>query len=214
MEWWRSMHFREYYIFKRNNNKIIWKFNGFQLWVIFPFRFRHNDETRIIRRVLYVKQELLTLPQHQWMLPVLIGFVFLIFGFLCVVCRSLFVLLSFFFWPLYCLSFFNLRLLMTPLVSFGHCIVCPSSTYGFWWPLWYLLAIVLSVLLQLTASDDPFGIFWPLYCLSFFNSRLLMTSLVSFGHCVVCPSSIYGFWWPSDDPFGIFKLFLDCISWR
>ena len=155
MEWWRSMHFREYYIFKRNNNKIIWKFNGFQLWVIFPFEFRHNDETRIIRRVLYVKQELLTLPQHQWMLPVLIGFVFLIFGFLCVVCRSLFVLLSFFFWPLYCLSFFNLRLLMTPLVSFGHCIVYLSSTHGFWWPLWYLLAIVLSVLLQSTASDDP-----------------------------------------------------------
>jgi hypothetical protein len=69
-------------------------------------------------------------------------------------CISLFVLLSFFFWPLYCLSFFNLRLLMTPLVSFGHCIVCPSSTYGFWWPLWYLLSIALSVLLQSTASDD------------------------------------------------------------
>ena len=26
----------------------------------------------------------------------------------------------------------------------------------------------------------------------------------SFGHCVVCSSSIYGFWLP---PFGIFKLF-------
>jgi hypothetical protein len=36
------------------------------------------------------------------------------------------------------------------------------------------LAIVLSVLL-----------FWPLCCLSF-----------SFGHCGVCPSSIYGFWLP------------------
>jgi hypothetical protein len=132
------------------------------------------------------------------------------------------------FWPLYCLSFFNLRLLMTPLVSFGDCIVCPSSTYGFWWPLWYLLAIVLSVLLQLTASDDPFGIFWPLYCLSFFNSQLLMTPLVSFGDCIVCPSSTYSFWWPlwyllaivlsiflqltaSDDLFGIFWP-LCCLS--
>ena len=36
----------------------------------------------------------------------------------CVVfCRSLFVLLSFFFWPLRCLSFFDLRILITTLVS-------------------------------------------------------------------------------------------------
>ena len=31
--------------------------------------------------------------------------------------RSLFVLLSFFFWPLCCLSFFDLRILITHLVS-------------------------------------------------------------------------------------------------
>jgi hypothetical protein len=60
------------------------------------------------------------------------------------------------FWPLYCLSF-NLQLLITPLVSFDHCIVCPSI-YSFWLPLWYLLTIILSVL-QFTASDYPFGIF-------------------------------------------------------
>jgi len=36
----------------------------------------------------------------------------------CVVfCRSLFVLLSNFFWPLCCLSFFDLRLLIIPLIS-------------------------------------------------------------------------------------------------
>ena len=34
-------------------------------------------------------------------------------------------------WPLCCLFFFDLRLLITPLVSCGHCIVCPSSAYGF-----------------------------------------------------------------------------------
>ena len=34
-----------------------------------------------------------------------------------VFCRSLFVLLFFFFWSLYCLSFFELRLLIIPLVS-------------------------------------------------------------------------------------------------
>ena len=37
---------------------------------------------------------------------------------LCVMfCRSLFVLLSFLFWPLCCLSFFDLQILITPLVS-------------------------------------------------------------------------------------------------
>ena len=51
----------------------------------------------------------------------------------------LFVILSFFFWPLCFLSSF----------SFGHCAVCPSL---------FLLTIVLSVLLFF---------FWPLCCLSF-----------------------------------------------
>jgi hypothetical protein len=77
-------------------------------------------------------------------------------------------------WPLYCLSFLNLRLLITTLVSFGHCIVYPSSTYDFWLPLWYLVAIAFSVLPRLTASDYHFGIFWPLYCLSFLDLRLLI----------------------------------------
>jgi hypothetical protein len=94
------------------------------------------------------------------------------------------------FWSMYCLSF-NLRLLITPLVSFGHCIVCPSI-YGFWLLLWYLVVIVLSVL-QFTASHYSFGIFWSLYCLSSFHLRLLITPLVSCGHCIVCPS-IYCFW--------------------
>jgi hypothetical protein len=118
------------------------------------------------------------------------------------------------FWPLCCLSFFDLRILIALLVSFGYCVVCPSSIYGFWLPLWYLLAIVLSVLLRFTDSDCPFGIFWPLCCLSFFDLRILITPLVSFDHCVVCPSSIYGFWLPlwylrftdSDYPFVILDL--------
>jgi hypothetical protein len=115
------------------------------------------------------------------------------------------------------------------LVSFGHCVFCPSSIYGFWLPLWYHLAIVLSVLLPYTNSDYSFGIFWPLCFLSFFDIRILITPLVSFGHCVVCPSSIYGFWLPlwyilaivlsvllrytdSDYPFVIFKLLLNIES--
>jgi hypothetical protein len=45
------------------------------------------------------------------------------------------------------------------LVSFVHCVVCSSSIYGFWLPLWYLLSIVLSVLPRYTDSDYFFGIF-------------------------------------------------------
>jgi hypothetical protein len=76
------------------------------------------------------------------------------------------------------------------LVSCGHCIVYPSI-YGFWLLLWYLVAIVLSILL-FTGSDYSFGILWSLHCLSFYL-RVLITPLVSFGHCIVYPS-IYGFW--------------------
>ena len=76
----------------------------------------------------------------------------------------------------------------TDSLSWGQEII-----HDFWLPLWYLVAIVLSVLL-FTASDYHFGILWPLYCLSFYL-RFLITTLVSYGHCIVCPS-IYGFWLP------------------
>jgi hypothetical protein len=88
-------------------------------------------------------------------------------------------------WPLYFLSFLDLRFLITHLVSCGHCIVCPSSIYDFWFPLWYLVAIVLSVLPRFTTSDYPFGILRPLYCLSFLNLRFLNTPLVSCGLYIV-----------------------------
>ena len=41
------------------------------------------------------------------------------------------------------------RSLFVLLSCFGHCVVCPSSIYVFWLPLWYL---------RFTASDYPFGI--------------------------------------------------------
>ena len=84
---------------------------------------------------------------------------------------------SFFFWSLYCLFFFDIQILITPLVSFVHCVVCSSLIYRFWLPLWYLLVIVLSVLLWYTDSDYPFGIFWSLCCLFFFDIHILITSL-------------------------------------
>ena len=146
------------------------------------------------------------------------------------VCRSLFVPLSFFFWSLCSLFFelrfwlpiwylvtivfsvlritasdypsgilwalcslsFELRLLITHLLSCDHCVLCPSS-YGFWLPICYLVAIVFSVL-RVTASDYPFAILLPLCSLSF-ELRLLITHLLSCDHCVLCPSR-YGFWLP------------------
>jgi hypothetical protein len=60
-----------------------------------------------------------------------------------------------------------------------------SLIYDFCLPLWYLLVIVLSVLWY-TTSVYLFGISWSLYCLSS-DVRLLFTSLVSLGHCIVCP---------------------------
>jgi hypothetical protein len=63
------------------------------------------------------------------------------------------------FCSLCCLFFLNIRLLITVLVSFVHCVVCSSSVYVFWLPCWYLLSIVLSVLPQFTSSDYHFGIF-------------------------------------------------------
>ena len=120
-------------------------------------------------------------------------------------------------WPLCCLSY-DIRILITPLISYGHCVVCPSI-YGFWLPLWYLVAIVLSVL-WFTDSDYTFGILWSLCCVSF-DLQILITPLVSCGHCVVFPL-IYRFWlhlwylmvivlsvlWftDSDYTFGIFDL--------
>ena len=120
---------------------------------------------------------------------------------------------------LYCLSFFYLRLLITPLVSsrlslsycpfsFCHCIVCPSSIYGFWLPHWYLQASVCPFVLFLLS----------LYCLSFYL-RLLITSLVSTSlslsfcpfHFVIVLSVLLLFT-ASDYPFGIFKIIFVLLS--
>ena len=113
------------------------------------------------------------------------------------------------FWPLSCLSFVDLRLLTSPLVSsnfsFGYSPICPSLIYGFLLLLLYLqtflLAIVLSFLCWFTASYFSSCIFklffWLLSCLSFVDLRILTSPLVSsnfsFGYSPVCPLLVYGF---------------------
>jgi hypothetical protein len=77
------------------------------------------------------------------------------------------------FCPLCFLSFFDLQLQITHLVSLNS-----SINVAF-----FILAIVLSVLLWFTASDYQFGIFKLFYQCGIFY----------FGHCVACPSLIYSF---------------------
>ena len=72
---------------------------------------------RLTRLVPLVEQKLLTLPEHMSSLRFLVGFVLLDLLFICMFCRSLFVLFYFFFWPLCCLFFFDIWILITPLVS-------------------------------------------------------------------------------------------------
>ena len=72
---------------------------------------------KVTRRVSHMEQELLTIPEHLSSPPVFRSVrVARSLVFSIVFCRSLFVFLYFFFWPLYCLSL-NLRILITSLVS-------------------------------------------------------------------------------------------------
>jgi hypothetical protein len=124
------------------------------------------------------------------------------------------------FWSMCCLSFFGLQLLITTWVSFGHCVVCPSSVYSFWLPPGYLLVIVLSVTEEGQTTqwpkdtqvvirsckpkkdrqhnDQNIPKWWSeaVNRRRTDNTMLLITTWVSFGHCVVCPSSVYSFWLP------------------
>ena len=90
------------------------------------------------------------------------------------------------------------------LQTFGHCIVRTSYFYGFLLLLWYLMVIVLSVLCLFTATYNCFGIFWSLYCPYFVYLRLLITSLVSFGHLLVIVLSVLRLFTASYNSFGIF----------
>ena len=78
--------------------------------------------------ITLVEQELLTLPEHLSSPPGFSwGSCYSIFSFICMFCRSLFVRLYFFFWPLCCLFFFDIRILIAPLVSSNSSFICCNS---------------------------------------------------------------------------------------
>ena len=72
---------------------------------------KHTPKTRLTRRVSQVENELLTLPEHLKSPPVFSG--------VCVT-RSLVL----------CVCFVDRGVSFCPF-SFGHCVVCSSSKYGF-----------------------------------------------------------------------------------
>ena len=89
------------------------------LWLITRF------VTRVTRRVSLVEQEMFTLPHHLSSPPVFSEvLVARSLVFCAMFCRSLFVLFCFF-WSLYYLSFFDLRLLISIYVSSNFsCLTC------------------------------------------------------------------------------------------
>jgi len=90
------------------------------LWLITGF------VTRLTRRVPLVEQELYTLPEYLSSPP----------DFSRVrVTRSLVL----------CVCFVD-RCLSLWTLSFGHYVVCSSSIYGFWLPLWYLQTLLITIL--------------------------------------------------------------------
>jgi hypothetical protein len=91
--------------------------------VLSSFTTYYRCVTRLTRRVPLVEQELLTLPEHLSSPPVFSGVR---------VTRSLVLYVCF---VDRCLSFCTF--------SFGHCVVCSSSIYGFWLPLWYLQTLLV-----------------------------------------------------------------------
>ena len=93
--------------------------------------------TRLTRQVSLVEQELLTLPQHLSSPPVFSGVR---------VTRSLVLYVCF---VDRCLSFCTF--------SFCHCVVCSSSIYGFWLPLWHsqtLLKVYIRVRQSISSTHS------------------------------------------------------------
>ena len=94
--------------------------------VLSSFMTYHGVVTRLTRWVSLVEQELLTFSEHLSSSPVFSGVR---------VTRSLVL----------CICFVD-RCLSFCTFSFGHCVVCSSSLYGFWLPLWIFKLFTRTIL--------------------------------------------------------------------
>ena len=87
-------------------------------FVHFIWRIFSGFVDRLTRRMPLVEQELLTIPTTSGFTPCIQWRSrYSIISFIRMFCRLLFVLFYFFFWPLCCLFLFDIRILITPLVS-------------------------------------------------------------------------------------------------
>ena len=126
-------------------------------------------------------------------------------------CRSLFVLLYFFAWPLCCLFVFDIRILIVPLVSSNSSSTChkhfPSFTHS-WLITRFVTRLTPRVPLveqelitlpdHLSSSPGFSGVRVTrslILCVCFVD-RFLSFRTFSFSFCVVCPSLNYRFWLP------------------
>jgi hypothetical protein len=125
--------------------------------------------------------------------------------FICMFCWSLFVLLYFSLWPLCCLFLFDIRIMIAPLVSSSssYSYVCFVDRCLSFWRLshtrvsyvWRLPHKRVSHVWRLPHSFH-IKVNLPSYSYVCFVDRCLSFCTFPFGHCVVCSSSIYGFWLP------------------
>ena len=108
-----------------------------------------------------MEQELSTLPEHLSSPPVFSGvrvtgslFLYVCFVDRCLSCCTFFFwtlcCLFFFFWTLCCLFFCLLDIVLSVLLSFGHCVVCSSV----FWPLCCLFFSDIRILITPLVSSN------------------------------------------------------------
>jgi hypothetical protein len=108
--------------------------------------------TRLTRRVPLVEQELPTLLEHLSSPPVFSG-----------------VRVT---WSLLLFVCFVDRFLSFCTFSFGHCVVCPSSIYGFWLLLWYLQTLLIKSYIKIVERGKIYTLntnTWPLTFLAWYR---------------------------------------------
>jgi len=88
-------------------------------WLIIGFLTRLTRRMPLVEQELFTLQKLLSSPSVSCGVRITWSLVL----YVCFVDR--------------CLSFYAF--------SFGHCVVCSSSIYGFWLPLWYLQTLLINI---------------------------------------------------------------------
>jgi hypothetical protein len=111
------------------------------------------------------------------------------------------------FWPLCCLFFYDIQILITPLVSFGHCVVCSSMIYRFWLESVYHRRSDNTMAKEYQGGNQNLYIIeeqttqWPK------DTKGVIRISV---HCVVCSSMIYRFWL---SPWNLLAIVLSVLLW-